>query len=104
MLINSNSYGGDIMKCTACNSTELAATAHHRVFECEACGGLLSTGIYRGDTSEFVNLYEWHPEVVDGSEEDEQRYFDFTILSGDGSVNRVHGWFDRASKRLTQVG
>ena len=86
------------MKCTACNSTELAATTHHRVFECEACGGLLSTGIYRGDTFEFVNLYEWHTGPEDA------RYFDFTILSGDGSVNLVHGWCDRASKRLTQVG
>jgi hypothetical protein len=86
------------MKCTACNSTELTATKHIQVFKCEACGGLLSTGIYRGDVSDFVNLYEWHTGVEDA------RYFDFTILSGDLTVGRVHGWFDRKSKRLTQVG
>ena len=88
------------MTCTSCNSTNVTSTTHHAIYTCDACGGLLSTGIYRGDVFSFVHLHRWHT----GEERPEDlRYFDFTILGSEG-ISRSHGWFHAVTKDVVQFG
>ncbi len=82
--------------CPACNSI------HERhiqggVYECEACHALFGN-TYLGDSYNYVLPYfdtDPAPAV--------ERYFDFTCLSSHGQSRR-HGWFNPATRKITQVG
>ena len=89
-----------MMNCSACNGRLVDSDLHHAVQECAECSALVSSGISRGDVSRFVHLNRWDA----ASRPDSLRFFDFTILNGDGTVNRVHGWFNDFSKNIVQVG
>ena len=65
---------------------------------CQVCGAVEGQ-CYKGDSYDLVLPY-WAPAEVDPSE---WVYFDLTVL-GSAGVERRHGWFDRVSHKLTQVG
>ena len=85
------------MICSACNGT--LQEVRDNVMSCKTCAGVQGM-VYRGDVGSFVNLNQMQA----NADSQNMRYFDFTVLNGDGSVNRVHGWFDRTTKNVGQFG
>ena len=85
------------MTCSACSGTLVPMSVS--VMTCEICAGVHAT-LYRGDVGSLVNL----DQMQVNADSQNMRYFDFKILNGDGSVNRVHGWFDRTTKNVVQFG
>lgn len=68
------------------------------VYEHSKCGAVLGS-CYKGD-SYAVYLPYWAP--ADTPLEN-WRYFDLEVL-GSAGIERVHGWFDIETRKLTQVG
>jgi hypothetical protein len=67
--------------------------------KCSSCGALFGQG-YKGDLMRLVRLGSLQANVT---EEGTEQYFDFTVISSAG-VDRVHGWFDPATKNVVQYG
>lgn len=94
----------DEPRCPGCSGTgPRVSNAFPSVRVCDKCHGLFTAGpVPRWVALKFVALD--HPMVANS---DNPQYFDFDIL-GDGvklqAAARVHGWFDRVSKRVTQWG
>lgn len=94
----------DYSKCPCCAESTIGESNrqdHETVrglFYCKTCGALLGT-IYKGDLFGVVK-FVWHDEKLDGAAE--QRYFDIVTLGTE--VDRVHGWYDRHSRKVTQIG
>lgn len=70
------------------------------VWQCPHCGAIQShTYIYLGESYSLVLPYfdngECRPE--------DERYYDFLVLTGTGP-DRRHGWYNPATRRITQVG
>jgi hypothetical protein len=84
------------MTCPACSHRRYRATAVIGVYECRKCLAIYGQ-CYKGDSYQFVLPY-WH----EGASAD-QRYYDLTLV-GSAGIERQHGWFDAASRRITQVG
>lgn len=96
------------MKCSAC-SGRLVPTSVGVMF-CEDCDGLHAT-LFRHDVSRLVHLDRMEPSPLasywdrqEALDFDNMRFFDFTITEDDGSMNRVHGWFNRMTKNVVQFG
>ena len=85
------------MKCPACSGNGINKG---KVSECKRCGGIFADAIYLGDSYDFVLPYWDDPDACRAGD---QRYFDFVCL-GSGGVDRRHGWFNPATKRIVQVG
>ena len=68
------------------------------VYEHDACGAVLGS-CYKGDAYAIYLPY-WAPPETPAENE---RYFDLELL-GSAGIERVHGWFDIQTRRLTQVG
>lgn len=85
------------MQCPACNGRRHEQLAT-QVYRCRRCGALHGT-VYRGELNQYV-IMRLAPQPVPAERE---RYFDFTVLGSDG-VSRVHGWYDTATRLVTQVG
>lgn len=89
-------------RCPACNRVKGNKADAKGVFTCSACGALFHNEglLYLGDSYSYV-LPSWD---ADGAcPVDAQRYFDLTVLGSKG-LDRRHGWFNPATKRITQVG
>ena len=68
------------------------------VHTCRHCGAVYGE-CYRGESYRFVL-----PSLSDGQTPAEDwRYYDFRVIGSDG-VERRHGWFDPATKLITQIG
>ena len=86
--------------CRACNNVR-GNKDHAKVtgvIECAKCGALSGT-CYLGESHGLVLPFMTSANVPP----EQQRYFDFTTLGSKG-VGRRHGWFELASKLVTQVG
>lgn len=68
-------------------------------YTCRRCAGLISTSIYLGDSYTLV-LPRW--ETADVAPE-QTRYFDLLCL-GSAGPERRHGWYNPATRLITQVG
>jgi hypothetical protein len=84
--------------CRACDNVRGNKEVATGIYECAACGAIFGT-CYLGDSYGFVKPFFAAAEVPAG----QSRYFDFTTLGSNG-VGRRHGWFDPATKLITQVG
>lgn len=92
--------------CPACGSkksrataygTEIRSSSHNlQIRECCRCKAVYGT-CYLGDSYAIVRPFFLKGEAA------EQRYFDLTTLGSEG-IGRRHGWFDPATRLLTQVG
>ena len=88
----------NIGKCPACSSTKRTAVKDGMVYTCDHCGAIYGF-CSLGDSYEFVLPYMAKSDVPP----EQQQYFDFTCLSSKGLMRR-HGWYDKVSKLITQVG
>lgn len=84
-------------KCPGCNGKLVAGKDNALIRTCKSCGGLIGS-CYRGELYGHVKV---HLPMIATS--DDMQYFDFDVLGSDG-VQRVHGWMDRATKRVVQYG
>lgn len=68
------------------------------VNECPNCGAVFGQ-CYKGDSSRIVLPY-WAESNVPM---DQTFYFDLTTL-GSAGVERTHGWADKVSRKIVQIG
>lgn len=68
------------------------------VYECPKCGAIQGE-CYKGQSYQIVLPFFSKNEVPN----DEWVYYDLTVLGADG-IERRHGWFDPATRLITQVG
>lgn len=84
-------------QCPCCNSTDHAdAPEHVRLSTCLRCNAIFGQ-LYLGDSYTVVLPY-----FVEQEPADPPRYFDFVTIGS--KVDRRHGWYDVATKRIVQVG
>lgn len=90
----------DARRCPACDHVDGNKHDAKYVYTCVRCGAIFhnSGTLYLGDSYEYV-LPLWDEEFPTG----DTRYFDFTVLSSEG-IERRHGWFNPATKKITQTG
>lgn len=96
----------DYRECPACSAPLPAQPADlpearytATLYLCPRCDALYGT-CYLGVSYALVSPY-WHQ----GPEQPATtRYFDLTTLGSNGDVQRRHGWYDPATKRITQTG
>ena len=86
------------MTCPGCSGT-LKRTDDPRVYTCRACDGLIAMSIYLGDAYALVL-----PEFETGeTAPEDRRYYDLTCVGSSG-LTRRHGWYNRRTRRIVQVG
>lgn len=85
--------------CRLCGSKRAHTTQVARVYECAKCGAI-SGECYKGESYRLVGA---HFDAPGACAPDQERYYDITTLGSDG-VNRRHGWFNPATRLITQVG
>jgi hypothetical protein len=88
-------------ECPACSNRRGNKADSRFVYTCKACGGIFSTSgiLYLGDSYSYV-LPRFETAEVPA---EQTRYFDFLCLGSKG-LERRHGWFNPATKLITQVG
>jgi hypothetical protein len=101
----------DYSVCPACNHRLTVAELNRDyildgrriqgVRECKRCKALFGI-CYKGDSYALVL-----PFMADGQAANDargrERYFDFMTLGSEG-IGRRHGWFDTATRKVTQIG
>ena len=94
------------MTCILCNRRFKAIPAegksgrtHSSVYRCPRCGAVQGN-CYLGDSYDFVLPY-----FDQGPEEDldHASYYDLECLGSAGIIRR-HGWFNRLTHKIVQVG
>lgn len=85
-------------ECPACSCTRRKATKLVQVFTCSKCDAIYGD-CYLGESYGIVKALMTAVDVP----HEQQRYFDFTTLGSSG-IGRRHGWYDRATGYITQVG
>ena len=86
--------------CPACSSTSSRAHDLSGVRVCAACSCIFTErAILRGDSFTIV-LPSWDEA---GIPIEDERPFDLTVV-GSAGVERRHGWFNPATRRITQTG
>lgn len=87
-------------ECPACNSKRRTATKHPQIFTCDECDAIY------GDC-DLANSGVVKPQMTakggKGIPDEQLRYFDFTTADSQG-VHRCHGWYDRNTGFITQIG
>ncbi len=81
--------------CPAC-SAKYAYPVKGRIYLCARCDAIFGD-CYLGESYEFVL-----PQFS-ATEPGVSRYYDFTCLGSKG-LTRRHGWYDPATRLITQVG
>jgi hypothetical protein len=70
----------------------------HSVHECPHCGAVFGS-CYKGDSYSIVRP-DWAP---NDTPMDDCFYYDLDVLGSDGII-RIHGWADKKTRRIVQVG
>lgn len=83
------------LHCPGCNGRRIERGNPAR---CRRCGAVFGQ-LYLGDVYAHVALHLPMEEAPAAS----LRYFDLTLLHSKG-VERVHGWYNPATKRVAQIG
>jgi len=85
-------------RCPACDSKR--RKRFQLAWECSKCHAIY------GDISdaEFYSGRYIVPLFGTSTAPELERYFDFRVHRANGRVERVHGWFDEATKRVVQIG
>ena len=85
------------MKCPACSKIRGVKSIAIGIYECPKCNAIFGQ-CYLGDSYKYVL-----PRFDKSIDKVEERYFDF-LCAGSQGITRRHGWFNPATKCLTQVG
>lgn len=84
--------------CPGCSDNGVL-TDDPSVLRCQSCGGVFTTErITEAQGFKFVSFNR--PMLHDSND---MFYFDFVVDNGD-TVDRMHGWADKATKRVVQWG
>lgn len=89
------------MKCPACNNEtgNKHVSAVGCIQQCGACGAIF------GECPENVSFWHvlplWHKGE---SKPEDERYYDFSGKTAEGKPYRRHGWYNRYTRQITQVG
>ncbi len=89
----------DSRRCPGCLHTMGNKADKNQVYTCKGCGGIFAHNIYLGESYDYVLPY-FETETIPT---EQTRYFDLTCLGSKG-LERRHGWYYPATKRITQVG
>ncbi len=85
--------------CPACSCKRAKPTTYGvTVYECCGCGAIHGT-CYLGQSYAVVLPYF----VPEGTPEDDTFHYDLTCLGSEG-ITRRHGWADRKTRKIVQVG
>jgi hypothetical protein len=101
----------------ATNPREVSMSQHHFGPECPACSGRLHrdhekvTGVSVCKRCGAVHGQCWKGnspvllvwDAPDACRPEEQVFFDLTLV-GSAGVEHIHGWFNPATRKVTQVG
>lgn len=92
----------DFRRCPGCDNVRGNKVDARGVYTCARCAGIFHNQglLYLGDSYNYV-LPHWDENGA--CKVEDQRYYDLTVLGSQGVVRR-HGWFNPATKRITQVG
>jgi hypothetical protein len=86
------------MECPACSNEKGNKIVKGMIEECGRCGAIFGE-CYLGESYSLVLPGMSATEVPLG----QIRYFDFTTV-GSAGLGRRHGWYNPATKLITQVG
>lgn len=85
-------------ECPACSSKSLKSSKHGvQIAECRKCGAIFGT-CYLGE-SYAIASYHLYPETKGA----ETFYFDLMVLGSKG-LDRRHGWAEKGTNRVVQIG
>lgn len=87
--------------CGACGGS-VEGSDRNGVGHCADCGGLNTTRLIDLDLSFAYVSSEMLPE--ERAPLTSSTYYDLMTLKSDGTPRRRHGWYDPATKGITQVG
>lgn len=92
----------NVGRCPGCNRVKGNKADAKGVYTCSKCGAIFHNPglMYLGDSYGYV-LPQWDAEGA--CKPEDQRYYDLSVLGSEGPERR-HGWFNPATKRITQVG
>ena len=90
-------YHSECPSCGASSSQWKGYKNWWRIFICTKCDGIFGT-CYLSDSYGIVSKY-----LTQQTSDMEVRYFDFITLGSDG-IDRRHGWYDKLTGKLVQVG
>jgi len=89
--------------CPACSGASAPSAGHPFVLSCTSCGAVYTDrGVAIGVSvaRQFVAVAE--PMLANAGAAG-QRFFDFVLVT-DAGRQRIHGWADRATRRVVQWG
>ncbi len=92
--------------CPGCNGLglrrETGGVAHYSpILDCQRCGGIFTDRALLGVEALQVVALSGH--MLANAGPAGTFYFDFEVAS-DGKIHRMHGWADKATKRVVQWG
>lgn len=91
-------------KCPGC-SGQGQATDTRAVLRCEGCGGVFTQGAEAVIPERLIAFVKWHLPMLANAGPEGQFYFDFVVVApSTNSKTRMHGWADRATRRVVQWG
>jgi hypothetical protein len=93
--------------CPGCSGAGIL-TDDPQVLQCERCGGVFTLRTEPITLPQATAVVRLHLPMQAEAGAEGAYYFDLTIVRGPGplagTVERVHGWADRTSKRVVQYG
>jgi len=81
--------------CVACSGSLVGSG---QVRTCSRCGGVHVEARSIGFALSVVDFSVLAPQAP------EERYFDVTYPDANGARQRVHGWYDPTTRKMTQIG
>lgn len=91
--------------CPGCSGAGVL-TDDPQVLRCERCGGVFTNPRFQGIIMEqAIRFVAVHQPMLANAGTDGAFYFDlFIVRPSDGGQQRMHGWADKATKRVVQWG
>lgn len=91
--------------CPGCSNTGVATDTNPCVYSCNSCGGLFTVRVI--GWQECLAFVDLNAAMQPNGQRQALQYFDFTYAGpscGGGQPQRVHGWFDRTTRKVVQFG
>ena len=87
--------------CPACSADGI--DIYDNIRECRLCKAIFSTK-ENPIPIDFAILLVKLDERGENNDNYPPNYFDFFIKHSDGTVKRIHGWYNTTTKRVVQIG
>jgi len=91
-------------RCPGCSGSGVL-TDDPQVLRCQSCGGIFTDPNFPIIGEAAIQFVAYHLPMLANAGPDGSFYFDLDILRpSDGGRTRIHGWADKATKRVVQFG